>query len=500
MKTTTTIINLFCFVFLTNIGLINAQQHPFSNQSQLCTTPSIQTLKNNEKCRRGNGDASVYCLNTQIQIPIWSNGAQGLTVGNLQAGIYTVTVTSLDGCTATATAEIANQGELFSLTLTPQAATCEAQNGFVFVTTSATSNLQFAWSDGSNNTSLQNITSGTYSVTLTNAEGCNAIKSTFVDNIGNLPNTTAVIHHDFCSANSGSISFVNNPTNTYIWSNGATTGSINNLSEGVYSVTITNANCSNSTSVSIVATPMPIVTITPAVATCNDNDVALVAGFNGSASAYIWNNGSTADTLKHAFSGIYTVTATDFFGCTATATYEVVTTTPQPFELMASKDTIYLGETVTLSVHSNIYQPEYYWFPINNTTNTVSLQPTATETYSVATTNALGCSEASERKVVVLPVDFNIPNVFTPNGDGENDFFYVISNAPIKILDFKIYNRWGNLLFEQAQGQVKDYKNDGWNGNFNEIPQPTDTYLYTLSIKTFDGKIHKRKGDILLVR
>ena len=101
---------------------------------------------------------------------------------------------------------------------------------------------------------------------------------------------------------------------------------------------------------------------------------------------------------------------------------------------------------------------------------------------------------------MVLPVDFNIPTVFTPNDDGQNDYFYVISNAPVRVFDFKIYNKWGNLVYNEAEGRVNDYKTDGWNGKFNGEPQPSDTYIYTILIKTFNGKVHSRKGDILLVR
>ena len=491
---------LLFFSAMRGKGFAQPDDYVLTQPQQRCVVPILQTTATNARCQQANGSASVSCLNVQIQVPQWSNGANALAVGSLQQGIYTVTVTGIDNCTATASVSIGNTGNPFILDLTTQATTCEQSNGFIFVTTSPTSTLNFMWSDGSTNTSLQNIASGTYSVTLTNAEGCAATKSKFVDNIGDIPNPVMTVFPDFCSAHEGSISLVPDPANTYTWSNGATTAEILHLAEAVYTVTISNAFCSTVSSTLVIATPQPIATITPAISPCNLNDIALVASLNSTSFGYHWNNNSTADTLKHAFAGIYTVTATDFFGCSATATYQVIAQPYQPFSIHATKDTIYLGETVTLSVHSYMELPHYYWYPVTSEKASVTFAPTASQMYQAAATNALGCTEDAQYYIVVLPVDFNIPTVFSPNGDGENDFFYVISNAPILVLNFNIYNRWGNLVYSQAESRVQDPKTDGWNGNFNGEPQPTDTYIYTLTIKTFDGKMHARKGDVLLIR
>jgi gliding motility-associated-like protein len=433
-------------------------------------------------------------------VPQWSTGSSALAIGNLQAGIYTVTVTNIDNCTATATVSVGNNGEPFSLDLTTQSTTCEQANGFIFVTTSPTSMLHFSWSDGSSNTSLQNIASGTYSVTLTNTEGCAASKSAYVDNIDLIPNPNLTVQPDKCSRNTGSISLAPMPNTSYSWSNGATTPTIDHLAEAVYTVTITSGLCNTVSSIAIVATPTPILTITASTSPCNPADIALIAHLNSTSFGFHWNNGSSADTLKHAFAGIYTVTATDFFSCTATASYQVIAAPYQPFSIRASADTIYLGQAVTLSVHSNMLQPRYYWYPVSGSQSSISFKPTASQLYRVGASNIYGCAEDADKYIVVLPVDFNIPTVFTPNGDGENDFFYVVSNAPIQVINLQIYNRWGTLVYSEANNTVQNHRTDGWDGNFNSEPQPTDAYIYTLTVKTFDGKEHERKGDIVLIR
>lgn len=473
-----------------------------SHLSLRCVAPILSlTVLSNEKCRAQNGAVSVACLNGQIQVPQWSNGVAGLAIGNLSAGIYTVTVTNIDNCTASQTVPITNQGEPFTAALTTEAATCEQANGRIFVTTNAISTVSLAWSDGSTNVSLQAIRSGNYSVTLTNAENCTTQVSIFVPNIGVLPRPTAWITADKCSANTGSITLTSDSLTTqYRWNTADTTAQLLNLAGGVYSVTISQGFCSTASTFLVVSTPPPVATIQTTASLCDPNDIALIASFSASSFGFLWNNGSTTDTLKHAFTGIYTVTITDVFGCTATASQTIENTPSLPFTLQSSADTIYLGETVTLFAPTTMQNPRYYWYPIAGSRPVLTIAPTASQRYFVGVSNPFGCTENATAYVVVLPVDFAIPSVFSPNGDGENDYFYVVSNAPVRVSEFKIYNRWGNVVYDKPDGIVENHKTDGWDGTFNGEPQAADTYIYTFIVTTFDGKQNTRKGEFLLVR
>ncbi len=86
-----------------------------------------------------------------------------------------------------------------------------------------------------------------------------------------------------------------------------------------------------------------------------------------------------------------------------------------------------------------------------------------------------------------------LPTAFSPNGDGENDILYV-RGAAIKTLDLKIFNRWGQLVFETTSQQV------GWDGTFNGQPQPMEAYAYVLSVSFIDGTAKLLKGNITLLR
>ena len=94
----------------------------------------------------------------------------------------------------------------------------------------------------------------------------------------------------------------------------------------------------------------------------------------------------------------------------------------------------------------------------------------------------------------VTKVDMHVPNAFTPNGDGRNDFLRPVLMGVKELRYFRIYNRWGKLLLDVKTAQP------GWDGTINGIPQPTQTVVWTLEGTGLDGTIHRRKGTTVLVR
>ena len=105
-----------------------------------------------------------------------------------------------------------------------------------------------------------------------------------------------------------------------------------------------------------------------------------------------------------------------------------------------------------------------------------------------------GCVNISTAKVntIVKPLA-DVPNAFTPNGDGKNELFYVRGYGIAK-MNLRIYNRWGQVVFETSTQDV------GWDGKFKGITQPMDTYAYTLTVEFGDGTKLTKKGDLTLIR
>jgi gliding motility-associated-like protein len=92
------------------------------------------------------------------------------------------------------------------------------------------------------------------------------------------------------------------------------------------------------------------------------------------------------------------------------------------------------------------------------------------------------------------PCDFFIPNAFSPNGDGRNDTYFPFTVNIKEIKFFRIFNRWGELVFEtKAFGE-------GWNGVYKNKPQPGDVYVWTAEAICYDGTVIRRSGNVLLLR
>jgi gliding motility-associated-like protein len=107
-------------------------------------------------------------------------------------------------------------------------------------------------------------------------------------------------------------------------------------------------------------------------------------------------------------------------------------------------------------------------------------------------TDIFDCKDTICDEVIVF-MPPQVPNAFSPNGDGTNNVFNVLG-GPYKELDFKVYNNWGELIFESADQAI------GWDGTRNGVEQPVGVYVYTVRAVTLDDEKHSIKGDVTLLR
>lgn len=127
---------------------------------------------------------------------------------------------------------------------------------------------------------------------------------------------------------------------------------------------------------------------------------------------------------------------------------------------------------------------------------------TQTGTYlaELVTYNDAGCSDTASMEVSenIVP-KLDMPNAFTPNGDGNNDYFGPRAFG-VAEMDFRIYNRWGQLVFQSNDPEIAYMQNKGWDGKFKNKPQPVDVYAYTVHIIYIDGTAATRQGSVTLIR
>jgi len=112
-----------------------------------------------------------------------------------------------------------------------------------------------------------------------------------------------------------------------------------------------------------------------------------------------------------------------------------------------------------------------------------------------------GCSASDTVSIKLVCMDdgVRIPNAFTPNNDGMNDVFYPMGKGVRVISSWRIYGRWGNLVFERHDIQLDDPSN-GWNGQVGGVDQPTGSYIYEMVLICDTGDVFTKKGTVLLER
>jgi gliding motility-associated-like protein len=276
------------------------------------------------------------------------------------------------------------------------------------------------------------------------------------------------------------------------------------------------ATCStapSATSNSIVVTVIPttplsisISTSTPAV--CQGAAVTFEATptDGGGTPQYQWQvNGAPAGADSSTFT-TSTLTNGDVVSCTlttnlacsppATSTTIPVVIYPVPI-VTAGPDTVLApGAPVQLYASSDSPVASYQWTPAEGLSNSGTADPIATPqnsiTYRVTATSAQGCQGYADAKISLIQT-LNMPNAFTPNGDGHNDLFRIPPGTPLDLQDFSVYDRWGALVFRTSDINL------GWDGNLRGTPANAGTYIYRVT-GAVQGKPVLVKGTVILVR
>lgn len=256
----------------------------------------------------------------------------------------------------------------------------------------------YLWSNGSTTPVISVSSAGCYTVIVTNtATGCSATSAPFCITIGQgIPTPVITGANTICGSSATTLTSSNaGAGTTYLWSNGATTPSINASTAGCYSVTTSFNGCS-ATSLELCVTQISAPTITAAGNTtfCQGGSVILTA--SSGAGSYTWSNslGSTQSVTATA-SGSYTVTATNGSCILTSAPISVTVNQVEIPVITASSLTVCTGSTVTLTSTTNVNNINYTWSNNQSGANLSSIQVTQTGLYTVTVTTNGGCSATS---------------------------------------------------------------------------------------------------------
>ena len=192
----------------------------------------------------------------------------------------------------------------------------------------------------------------------------------------------------------------------------------------------------------------------------------------------------------------FVLTVTDAFGC-VNKDSTFVTIYPGATADAGPDITIVAGTEATLTANPP-GGSSYTWNPGGLSGESVIVRPAVTTTYTVSVIDANGCPGSDEVTVTVYEATVKVPNAFTPNSDGVNDHFYIIEIGELDIEYFRIYNRWGQLIFESAGKGTAQSK--GWDGNYKGEPQNAGTYTWVVRTKPTVGDPQDFKGNVTLIR
>ncbi|MGA2297797.1 MAG: peptidoglycan DD-metalloendopeptidase family protein [FCB group bacterium] len=260
---------------------------------------------------------------------LWSNGASTQSIIVKSSGSFTVNVTNANGCSATSAPTVVTVNQLPIATITSNGSTSLCQGDSVTLTASVGNS--YLWNNGATTQSIVVKNSGSYSVTVTNANGCSATSSPTIVTMSQAPIATITPGGPTTFCQGDSVLLTSSLANSYLWSNGATSQNIIVKTSGNYYVKVTNANgCSaNSSTTTVTVNTLPIATITLSGSTtfCRGDSVTLTVDIIGT---YLWNNGATTQSINVLNSGNYFVKVTNAIGCSATSSTMTITVNPLP--------------------------------------------------------------------------------------------------------------------------------------------------------------------------
>lgn len=451
------------------------------------------------------------------------------TFNNLAAGTYTFRIKDNAGCTKDTTVTL-DEPTLLTASAVSTAGTCNGNDGTITVTGyNGTPNYTYSI-DGINYQAAPDFTvsggpaSGALypNISVKDANGCiasaSAVSVALIDNMGSL-----YIGNDTTICAEQHVAFqpqVSNMATVFTWTTYPDASQVSSLDDdSIKNATATPVDttnyiltaqwgvCSRIDTITINLLHKPIPYAGKDTAVCFDKTTAVLHGSASNLSGTVnfeWSDTTNLAT-PHVATTVatptntetYTLTVTDNYGCNFSVTDQVVVVVQPPVPAFAGNDTIaVIGQPHQLLATGGV---SYEWSPSASLNLSNVQTPLATldhdQMFHVTVTDVAGCVGSDDVFVQVYPGPaYHVPTAFSPNGDGLNDVFRVIP-AGIAYTDwFRIFNRYGQLVFATNQWLK------GWDGTYQGKKQPIGNYVWVLKGKDKNGKVVEMKGTVLLVQ
>ena len=506
------------------------------------------------------GDSAILTASSGFQTYNWSNGSKIQTTTVKQSGKYFITVTDGRGIPIV---------DSFVFTVNPLPNSTIVGTPYVCfgrsTSLSVGSNFRaILWSNGQRTNEIFAIATGTYSVTVTDANGCTSASSVDVrdgsQSYNALSDTVKI-----CAGDSAVLDATTAFARSYYWNTTDTTPTIIVRDSGRYNVIVSSGQCVNYDTIHVIVLPAPKVNLGIDTAICK-GDTLILRAEKSALYTYKWSDGSSNPTYKATTEGVHSVEV-KFGNCRATDSIDIAIFNKDPGKIFDTISCILqfplkpnlkgvksyrwsTGSTdsmITISKSSNyqvvmsntkcvvswFYNMTFKSVPRFNLGNDTLLcqdlkraelllkagfadgtnytwqdssklptfQAKTTGKYTVVAKNECGEDRDEINLTIKNCYDIFIPTSFSPNGDALNETFKVYPTQNIrKILRFNIFDRWGNLMFTASNFMQDEAEKNAWDGTYNGKALNPSVFIYFVEMETVDGAILMQKGDVTLMR
>ncbi len=446
-----------------------------------------------------------------------------------EGGTYTDTQTTASGCDSTTTLTLtineasaesisimlcegeSYQGESYTedATLTQtlvNAAGCDSiliTEILVTPISNETQQLTLCVGDDFEGITIQNDT--TIVRNMQGIQGCDSI-ATYTIVVERLEDFQIMGDLALCSNAAGQLSAGNFAI--YTWSTGETSATINIAEAGQYAVTVTSAaGCIAKDEVQVSTNELEA-NITGIDPSCfGEADGSIRVEILTGTPPYTYQLSGSASQSTGNFSnlsgGEYEVLVTDSEGCALTLFYPLIEPTEFRVDLGDNR-TVNIGETLTLSATSTDSISTYVWESDDildcQFCPSISLRPTTSTNVRLTAANTEGCVATANILLTINGFDIYEPTAFSPNGDGVNDFFTLGAGESVSNIRYlRVFDRWGNLVFEITE-VLPSAAEANWDGRFKNEEVEEGLYIWIAELDFIDGKSRTFSGEVMVFR
>lgn len=477
---------------------------PFPKILSTQTAPSV--------CERNNGRITLTAqqgtgqLSYKLDNQAFRNQPK---FDSLSSGNYLLTIRDSMDCTDTMTIAITEKKKPSIDSIKILSANCLKNNGQITVfSRGETPNMRYSLDSilFSNSFIFSNLKDSLYTVFVKDTNNCVSTKNAVVLRLPPPKLDSVSIKPSTCARDNGNIAIAaRNVTCSLDSLSFGTSMQFLNLRGGNYTIYIRDtANCTISQKVNVPKILPPNIDDLKIVPeSCQKNDGQIIVKASSTASR-LWfsldSNFTQRDSFLNLSSGIFTISVRDSYNCVVKQNITLQNQSVPIVEEIKTTPSVCDAATGIILVKAKggrdlLFSLDGIKFQNDNLFRSVK-----SGQYNIVVKDGGNCKTTVQTDV---PRDCGlfIPTVFSPNGDGNNDYFSFFGDATKvdKVLDFKVFNRWGNLLFNDETVQINNI-NSGWDGKFRGQLVESGIYVFYLKVQFKDGTTLEEKGDVTLLR